>query len=149
MASGKNLSGGKSVPQDLAGDVDRFLQQVASAPLPAVLEDPEPAGRLIFSLDATGSRQATWDLAVSIQAEMFKEADAVGGLDVQLVYYRGIMDYKFSPWERRAEALAKRMMAVRCQPGRTQIGRILSHAIRESRQNKVNAVVFVGDCCEE
>jgi hypothetical protein len=33
------------------------------------------------------SRQPTWDLACKLQADMFRAAAAVGGLDVQLVYF--------------------------------------------------------------
>ena len=35
------------------------------------------------------SRQPSWDLALELQADMFKAVKAVGGLDVQLVYFRG------------------------------------------------------------
>ena len=31
-------------------------------------------GRLIFALDATMSRQPTWDMACTLQADMFREA---------------------------------------------------------------------------
>ena len=41
------------------------------------------------------------------------------------------------------------MTAVTCLGGQTQIGRVLNHALKESRREKVNAVVFVGDCMEE
>ena len=47
------------------------------------------AGRLVFALDATMSRQPTWDRACSIQAEMFTAAGEVGRLAMQLVYFRG------------------------------------------------------------
>jgi hypothetical protein len=43
-------------------------------------------GRLIFTLDATASRESTWDMAAQLQASMFEEAAKAGGLDVQLVY---------------------------------------------------------------
>src|SRR5438105_3812913 len=46
-------------------------------------------GRLMFALDATMSRQPTWDVACRLQAEMFREAAAIGGLEIQLIYYRG------------------------------------------------------------
>src|SRR5262247_1762928 len=53
-------------------------------------------GRLIFALDATMSRQPTWDTACRLQADMFREAAAIGGLDVQLVYYRGLAECRAS-----------------------------------------------------
>jgi hypothetical protein len=43
-------------------------------------------GRLIFAMDATASRQPTWDLASELQAEMFR---AASGLEIKLVYFRG------------------------------------------------------------
>jgi hypothetical protein len=66
-----------------------------AVPTPAHLEkffsriDPV-RGRLIFAVDATASRQPTWDLAAQLQAQMFATIDALGGLDVQLVYYRDL-----------------------------------------------------------
>src|SRR6266850_985938 len=55
-------------------------------------------GRLIFALDATMSRQPMWDTACALQADMFKEAASIGGLDVQLVYYRGLAECRASQW---------------------------------------------------
>ena len=43
-------------------------------------------GRLIFALDATASREPTWDRACRIQGEMFEATAALGGLDIQLVF---------------------------------------------------------------
>src|ERR1700691_4690172 len=45
-------------------------------------------GRLVFALDATMSRQPTWDMACALQADMFREAASLGSLDIRLVYYR-------------------------------------------------------------
>ena len=68
-------------------EIDAFLAQVkALAPTTAAGQ----RGRLIFALDATMSRQPMWDTACRLQADMFREAAAIGGLDVQLVYYRGL-----------------------------------------------------------
>ena len=58
-------------------DVEAFLGQVAALD-PAVKGSER--GRLIFALDATMSRQPTWDQACQLQAEMFREAAIVGGL---------------------------------------------------------------------
>src|SRR3569833_2389339 len=55
-------------------------------------------GRVIFALDATMSRQPTWDTACRLQTEMFREAGSIGGLDVQLVYYRGLNECRASRW---------------------------------------------------
>jgi hypothetical protein len=106
-------------------------------------------GRLIFALDATMSRQPTWDLACTLQAEMFQEAAAVGGLDIQLVYYRGIAECRSSKWVSDPTRLAGLMEKIDCRGGHTQIGRVLDHVRKEAKQQKVDALVFVGDAMEE
>ena len=127
-------------------DVDAFLRKVAATPN---LKQSGRRGRLMFAMDATASRQASWDKACQIQAEMFEATSTLGGLDVQLVYYRGFRECQASPWVGSAKDLLKRMTAVTCLGGQTQIGRVLKHALKESHREKVNAVVFVGDCMEE
>ena len=106
-------------------------------------------GRLIFALDATASRQSTWDQACQLQGEMFIEAAAVGSLDIQLVWYRGFAEFAAAPWANQADQLLRHMSKVQCVGGMTQITRVLSHAVQISRQQRVNALVFVGDCVEE
>lgn len=128
--------------------VDAFLRQV-KAMAPAAGAAPGQRGRLMFAMDATASRQPSWDRAMQIQAEMFSAAAGLGGLEVQLVFYRGFRECKSSPWVVNALELLRRMTAVTCLGGQTQIGRILGHALKETKARKVNAVVFVGDACEE
>jgi len=126
-------------------EVDAFLARVKSM-TPAIVSG---RGRLIFAMDATMSRQPTWDLALGLQADMFRAVKEVGGLDVQLVYFRGHGETRASKWVSDPEALARLMAGVSCQGGFTQIRKVLAHARRESKAAKVNAVVFVGDCMEE
>jgi len=126
--------------------VAEFLEKVAVAPAP---RPGEGRGRLIFAMDATASREPTWDRACQIQGEMFKSTAALGGLEVQLVFYRGFGECKSSPWVADAGALVRRMTAVFCLAGQTQIAKVLRHAIAETKRRKVNAIVFVGDCMEE
>jgi hypothetical protein len=106
-------------------------------------------GRLVFALDATMSREPTWDLACSLQGEMFEEAAAVGGLDVQLVYYRGLHDCRSSKWVSDPKRLGDLMVRIHCEGGNSQIGRVLEHVRKETKTAKVNALVFVGDAMEE
>jgi hypothetical protein len=127
-------------------DVDAFLKKVARTP---VSKAPGQRGRLIFGMDATASRQPMWDRAAKIQGEMFTETAALGGLDLQLAYYRGFGEFKVSNWVNDGEKLLKLMTSVFCLAGETQIGKLLSHAIAESKKQKVNALVFIGDCVEE
>src|SRR5690606_23439889 len=105
--------------------------------------------RLIFAMDATMSRQPTWDSACRIQAEMFEETARIGGLDVQLVYFRGLRECRASRWVADATQLADLMAQVACRGGHTQIGKALSHVRAETEKAKVDAVVYVGDCMEE
>lgn len=127
------------------GEVDAFLRQVAKTPVRAAGQ----RGRLIFAMDATASREPTWDRAAQIQGAMFSETAALGGLEIQLCFYRGILELESSPWCTDADALRKRMTRVFCAAGLTQIGRVLQHALDEARRSKVSALVFVGDCVEE
>jgi hypothetical protein len=127
-------------------EVETFLKKLAAVP---ALRPGQRRGRLIFAMDATASREPSWDRACQIQAEMFQETAALGGLDVQLVYYRGFGQCQASRWTTRSEELLKFMLAVRCQGGHTQIAKVLRHAIAEVGRSKVDALVFVGDCMEE
>jgi hypothetical protein len=129
-----------------ADDVSAFLDKVRTMP-PA--ETAAGDGRLIFAMDATMSRQPTWDRALSIQARMFDEAAKAGGLGVQLVYFRGFDECRASRWVSDAKALSRLMTGVECRGGNTQIGRVLSHVKAETQRARVSAVVFVGDAQEE
>lgn len=107
------------------------------------------SGRLIFAMDATMSRAPTWDMALTHQAEMFEAVKSVGGLDVQLVYFRGFGECRASKWVSDPAALARLMTTVTCQGGQTQIAKVLAHARSEAAARKVGAMVYVGDCMEE
>ncbi len=132
--------------KETSTSVDGFLAKVKAAPLPTAAGD---RGRLIFAMDATMSREPSWDRAIALQSEMFKAAADQGGLDVQLVWFRGFGEFSASKWASDAKALGQAMTRVRCRGGHTQIGRVLSHALRETKSTKVNALVYVGDCVEE
>src|SRR3981081_3956470 len=127
-------------------EVDAFLAKVKDlAPTTAAGQ----RGRLIFALDATMSRQPMWDSACHLQADMFREAAAIGGLDVQLVYYRGLSEGRASRWGSGAERLAALVERIDGRGGHTQIGKVIAHARRETEAVKVQAMVFVGDAMEE
>lgn len=131
-----------------SAEIDRFLDTVKRLPAAAPDRASGPA-RLMFALDATASRQPTWNRAMHIQAEMFQEAAALGGLSMQVAFYRGLSEFRASPWMTDPDALLRAMTKVRCEAGFTQIERILRHAGREARAAPVRALVFVGDCFEE
>lgn len=127
------------------GEIEAFLAE-ARALGPAA---GEGRGRLIMALDATMSRQPTWDVACQLQAEMFREAGRIGGLEVQLVYFRGFGECRASRWVRDTAALGRLMTGIQCRGGQTQIGKVLTHARRENAKKKIAAMVFVGDALEE
>lgn len=108
-----------------------------------------PRGRLVFALDATMSRQPTWDRAARLQGEMFEEAGRIGGLEVQLVYFRGFDECRASRFVTDTAALGDLMSRIDCRAGRTQIGRVLRHVLSVTREKRVAAVVYVGDALEE
>ncbi len=124
--------------------VEAFLEAAAS--LPATRAQ---AGRLIFALDATASRQHLWDQACQIQGDMFAEAGKLGGLRIQLCYFRGRHEFQALAWTPDGEHLAHHMAEVQCRAGMTQIARVLRHALHETVATPVQALVFVGDAVEE
>ena len=126
-------------------EIDAFLSKMQGL----TAQTTAIGGRLIFSLDATASRQPRWDTACELQAEMFREVAAIGGLSVQLVYYRGLAECRSSRWVSQPEHLSGLMERIACRMGHTQIGKVLAHARRESELLKVQALVFVGDAMEE
>ena len=126
--------------------VNAFLAQVAATP---ARRPSGGRGRLVFALDATASREPTWDRACEIQGRMFSETAQLGGLEIGLVYYRGFGEFEATEWLTDSAALVRRMTAVTCLGGRTQIAKVLSHALAETRRKKIDALVFVGDCVEE
>ena len=107
-----------------------------------------PRGRLMFGIDATASRQETWAIACKAQAEMFRETAPIGKLSVQLAFYRGT-ECCFTKWCESGEQLAHLMNKIDCRGGNTQIGRLLSYALRENERAPVQALIFVGDAMEE
>jgi hypothetical protein len=135
-----NLPTNRSSVKDIAAFLD------AAAKTPAL---SQVKGRLIFAVDATMSRQPTWDSAVEIQSDMFEVAQSIGGLAVQLVYFRGRGEFEASEWTTTPSALAARMRRVSTRSGFTQLRRVIAHAVQEARRTKVGALVYVGDCFEE
>jgi hypothetical protein len=139
----KRTAGG--VASSTSGDIAAFLEKTRTLGSAT----GTGRGRLIFALDATMSRQPTWDLAMRLQGEMFTEAALAGGLDVQLLYYRGFDECRASRWVRNGTELLSLMTRITVAGGHTQIRKVLAHARDETRRAPVQAVVFVGDAMEE
>lgn len=128
-----------------SGDITDFIAKMqATAP-----RTTGGRGRLVFAMDATMSRQPTWDMALGLQADMFRAVKEVGGLDVQLVYFRGSGECRSSRWVSDPEALARLMTQVHVAGGFTQIRKVLAHARKEAEAKRIHALVYVGDAMEE
>ena len=138
-------SSGQAPQTSSANDVDAFLARVKSLGAATTVG----RGRLVFAMDATMSRQPTWDMALALQAEMFHAVAEVGGLDVQLVFFRGAGECRASKWVSDPDGLARLMTTVDCRGGYTQIGKVLSHARQETERRRISALVYVGDSMEE
>ena len=128
-----------------SAEVDTFLSRASKVPAPS----QGGRGRLIFALDATMSRQPTWDMAQTLQQRMFEETEALGGLDVQLVYFRGLTECRASRFISQGTGLAAVMSKIDCRGGNTQIEKVLRHARDEAKAAPVGALVYVGDAMEE
>ncbi|GAB4354399.1 MAG: hypothetical protein Kow0026_12990 [Oricola sp.] len=107
------------------------------------------SGRIVLALDATMSRQPTWDMACAIQAEMFESVAGIGNLAMQLVYFRGVGECRASKWATDGASLANMMSRIECRGGHTQILKVLKHARKEHARERINALVYIGDAMEE
>jgi len=135
------------MPKDLSttSSVKAFLA-ASKQHLPSTQAQDKAKGRLLFAMDATASREASWSMACQIQSDMFA---AAAGLEISLCYYRGIGEFHTFPWSQNSTVLQKQMRSVCCLAGHTQIGQVLRHAVSQGSKQKMKAVVLVADCFEE
>jgi len=147
--AGKELARSASGKPTVAGsgEVQDFLKKVQT--LPKALKTAGQEAHLLFALDATASRQYAWDQATQLQGEMFVSAQSLGGLRVQLCYFRGLGEFYNSEWHADPDNLLRQMSGLQCQAGMTQIERLLRHAIRQNGEHKLRGVIFIGDAMEE
>lgn len=131
-----------------SGAIADFIRQ-ARAVGGARASGQSGSGRIVLALDATMSRQPTWDLACSLQAQMFDAVDKSGNLNVQLVYFRGFGECRASKFVSETDALKSLMTRIDCRGGHTQIGKVLAHTLKETERERINALVFIGDAMEE
>ncbi|MEQ1954332.1 VWA domain-containing protein [Mesorhizobium sp. CN2-181] len=136
---------GKSLDISGSREIDDFVRLAKAV----AVSKGAATGRLILALDATMSRQPTWDLACQLQGQMFDAAGKTGSLAVQLAYFRGFAECRSSAFVRDTGALKDLMIRIDCRAGNTQIGKILSHTLKETARQKVDALVYIGDAFEE
>lgn len=137
---------GKIPKSGVSVQITSFLDKVARTPATV---PSGSSGKLIFALDATASREPTWEQARQLQSTMFDVASSLGGLSMQLCFFQGMANFFASPWLNDAKGLKARMERVHCLGGLTQIGRVLEHALHEARRERIHAVIYIGDCVEE
>ncbi|MFM1895843.1 MAG: hypothetical protein RLZZ385_917 [Pseudomonadota bacterium] len=145
--SGKQVSPGTSRKEAAVADsrdVADFLGKLATLPRTSTAD-----ARLVFALDATASRQLTWDRASHLQRDMFVSAQSLGGFQLQVCYFQGLAGFYKTPWQTDPDRVLKLMTGIHCQAGMTQIQRVLRHIIEESKQGKISCVIYIGDAMEE
>lgn len=126
-------------------DISQFLAHLDKLPVRA----HSGGARLLFALDATASRQPTWDTACALQSRMFAAATAGKQLQVRLCYYRSLDEFRATPWLQDSAALLSAMNRVRCLGGHTQIARLLRFMRQALSEQPIQAAVFIGDALEE
>ena len=146
MADKKDLARPPEAAGSPSSMIDSFLTEAKRL---GPLSGGAPRPRLVFALDATMSRQPTWDIACRVQGGMFAAASDAGGLSVQLVYFRGFDECRASRWVADPRALTDLMTTIRCRGGQTQIGRVLRHVRTEAGRAPLKVLVYVGDALEE
>jgi hypothetical protein len=127
-----------NLPASHSKRVTEFLQKVTTA-----------RGRIAFVIDATGSREHAWDSAAQLQSEMFGEAAKLGGLEMQVICFRGFDKVETSNWTNDAHELQHWMGRIRCESGHTKYARAFARVREEHQRQAINAVIVIGDELEE
>lgn len=97
-------------------------------------------------IDATGSREHSWEQAQTAQLRMFKDLASLKALQLRLLEFGGgkLSDYG---WQGDALKVAKKMAAVRCRQGLTQFVPALEAFAKD--KTKTDALLLIGDAFEE
>jgi hypothetical protein len=128
-------------------DKVRQSKAVASAtPRETLAKALAPSGRprLLFAMDATASREPSWQLAQTITGAMF--AAVPGALDVALAYHGGGRLKEVTPFAADTRAFLDKVHTVQCEAGGTALTALLEAATTIAR---LKALIYVGDCFEE
>jgi len=108
----------------------------------AITNESRP--RLLFAMDATASREQSWNIALEITGAMFEAVP--GELDVALAYHGGGRVREITPFSSNAKAFLDKVQQVRCTAGVTALNQVLEKATQLSG---LKALIYVGDCFEE
>lgn len=100
--------------------------------------------KLLFAMDATASRQASWDVAQEITLSMF---DVIpGGLKIALAHHSGGQLREVTDFKDDSSFFKKKINAVRCVAGETALNQVLENA---SEIPGLNSLIYIGDAFEE
>ena len=108
----------------------------------AITNESRP--RLLFAMDATASREASWNVAKEITGAMFEAVP--GALDIALAYHGGGQLREVTPFSSNAKVFLDQVHIVRCTEGVTALNQVLEKATQLSG---LKALIYIGDCFEE
>ncbi len=100
--------------------------------------------RLLFSMDATASREEAWNIAKEITGAMFEAIP--GKLDVGLAYHSGGFLQEITPFTSKEAGFKRKLQSVSCRAGGTAFNPILDKAVNIPH---LKAIIYIGDCFEE
>ncbi|MCR6481064.1 hypothetical protein NU688_33240 [Variovorax sp. ZS18.2.2] len=100
--------------------------------------------RLVFGMDATGSREATWASAKRITDRMFEVIP--GALDIALAVHGGNRLHTFSAFGSEVEIFRAMASRVRCESGETRLCELMRCTLGAGG---VRVMSYIGDAFEE
>lgn len=100
--------------------------------------------RLLFTLDATASREGAWNVARKITHSMFEQLP--GELEVSLGWHGGGSLQEITPFSTQSRGFLDKLNSVNCSAGRTALNDLLQECTQIPR---LRALVYIGDCFEE
>ena len=100
--------------------------------------------KLLFSLDATASREDAWNIAKEITGQMYENIPE--NLSIGLAYHSAGKLQEITAFSDKDLIFKQKLNALRCQAGGTALLEILETAIEIKN---LKAIVYIGDCFEE
>ncbi len=135
-------------PQGASIDAVRRAVSISTASANTAYNDAararEHLSGICFVIDATGSRQHSWQQAQRTQAEMFDAVKSAGNLKLSIVCHRGNRVSDLGTFATPADA-KRSMAAVSCEAGNTEI----IGSLKAAMGKKPSTIIMIGDCFEE
>lgn len=100
--------------------------------------------RIVFGIDATSSRQATWNDAKKITDVMFTALP--GEVDIALAVHSAGTVSKFTDFSSDVARFRHEARSVSCEPGHTKLCNLMQQTLEKTG---VKVFVYVGDAFEE